>query len=104
MPNEHELLESKPFELSQKPERPPNPRSVMEEAGAFKDAFKTRCRGCTSMLAVPLPMVHCPACHYVWRAKKLTSPSRCARCNFNLWQWRQMNRVADQGNEGALRA
>ena len=83
--------------------KPPAPVEVMElQAGSFKDAYKTRCQGCPSMLMVALPMVHCPACHNIWRARKLTSPSRCSRCNFSLWQWRKLNRIADNSNAAAL--
>jgi Zn finger protein HypA/HybF involved in hydrogenase expression len=68
----------------------------------FKNAYKTKCNGCNSMLMIPLPHVHCVNCHHTWRAKRLTSPTRCPRCDFNLWQWRTKNGVQDYSNEGAL--
>ena len=70
----------------------------------FKNAYRTKCNGCTSMLMLPLPHVHCISCHHVWRAKRLTSPTRCPRCDYNLWKWRSANGVADYSNEGALNA
>lgn len=86
--------------------KPPTAAEMIETQpdASFKDAYKTRCPGCPSTLMVALPMVHCPACHYIWRAKKLTGPSRCARCEFSLWKWRLANRIKDFGAENALRA
>jgi hypothetical protein len=68
----------------------------------FKNAYRTKCQGCTSMLMLPLPHIHCPSCHYVWRAKKLSSPSRCPRCDFGLWKWRQQHGIPDNSNSAAL--
>jgi hypothetical protein len=53
-----------------------------------KKAFTTPCSCQRSMLVLQMPMVHCPACHATYRARQLTPPTRCARCDFNLWKWR----------------
>jgi hypothetical protein len=53
-----------------------------------KKAFSTPCTCGKSMLALQMPLVHCPCCHATYRAKTLTAPTRCARCQFNLWKWR----------------
>lgn len=53
-----------------------------------KKAYSTPCSCGRSMLALPMPHVHCPCCHATYRAKSLTAPTRCARCQFNLWKWR----------------
>lgn len=71
---------------------------------AFKNAYRTRCNGCPSMLMLALPNVHCPSCHHIWRSKKLTSPSRCPKCDFSLWKWRAQNAIDDHSNAGALLA
>jgi len=42
---------------------------------------------------VQLPYVHCPSCHESYRAKRLQHPVRCARCDFNLFQWRKRNAI-----------
>jgi len=68
----------------------------------FKNAYRTKCAGCSSMLMMPLPHVHCVSCHHVYRAKRLSSPTRCPRCDFNLWKWRQANGIQDYSNEGIL--
>ena len=86
--------------------KPPTPAEVIEQQPEtqFKDAYKTKCPGCVSTLMVALPMVHCPSCHNIWRARKLSSPSRCPQCQFQLWLWRSRNRIKDYGAENALRA
>jgi hypothetical protein len=68
----------------------------------FKNAYRTKCPGCPSMMMVALPFVHCPSCHKVYRARKLSSPTRCPRCEFNLWKWRTANGIADFSGEGVL--
>jgi hypothetical protein len=70
--------------------------------GVTKNPYKTRCPGCTSMIHLALPMVHCPCCHNVYRARKLTAPTRCARCDFNLFRWRNQIGVRDDSVLGAL--
>jgi hypothetical protein len=54
------------------------------------------------MIHLALPMVHCPCCHNVYRARKLTAPTRCARCDFNLFRWRNQIGVRDDSVLGAL--
>jgi uncharacterized C2H2 Zn-finger protein len=44
----------------------------------------------------------CPRCHHVYRAKKLSSRTRCPRCDINLWKWRTQNGIQDYSNEGIL--
>ncbi len=53
-----------------------------------KRAYITPCACGNSMLALALPQAHCPACHHTWRAKGLSAPNRCPRCQFNMYQWR----------------
>lgn len=72
--------------------------------GPFKNAYRTKCMGCPSMLMLALPHVHCPACHHIYRAKRLTAPTRCPRCQFNLWSWRTKHGIGDYSNDAALSA
>jgi hypothetical protein len=53
-----------------------------------KKAYTTPCSCGRSMLALQMPLVHCPSCHATYRSRSLTAPTRCARCDFNLWKWR----------------
>lgn len=76
--------------------------AVRPGTGVTKNPSKTRCPGCTAMIQLPLPMVHCPSCHYVYRSRKLTAPTRCARCDFNLYKWRNMIGVSDDSVLAAL--
>ena len=76
--------------------------SLTPTPGINKNAYKTRCPGCTSLIHLPLPMVHCPSCHHVYRAKQLTAPSRCPRCDFSLFKWRRRIGVLDESALAAL--
>lgn len=58
-----------------------------------KDPWATPCLCGKSMCMVQLPFVHCPSCHESYRAKRLQHPVRCARCDFNLMQWRKRNGI-----------
>lgn len=58
-----------------------------------RDPFKTPCVCGKSFVVVAMPYVHCPNCHDTYRAHKLTPPSRCAHCDFNLMQWRRRNNM-----------
>jgi hypothetical protein len=71
-------------------------------AGIRKNAYKTPCPGCTSMIHLVLPMVHCPSCHHVYRARQLTAPTRCPRCEFNLYKWRNRIGVTQETALSAL--
>jgi rRNA maturation endonuclease Nob1 len=67
-----------------------------------RNPYKTQCPGCNSFVHLPLPLVHCPSCHHVYRAKRLTSPTRCPRCDFNLFRWRATIGVIDTSALAAL--
>lgn len=58
-----------------------------------RDPFKTPCVCQKSFVIVAMPYVHCPNCHDTYRAHKLTPPSRCAHCDFNLLAWRRRNNL-----------
>jgi endogenous inhibitor of DNA gyrase (YacG/DUF329 family) len=47
------------------------------------------------MYLMQMPYVHCPSCHATYRAKRLTYPVRCGRCQFNLFAWRLRNCIAE---------
>jgi endogenous inhibitor of DNA gyrase (YacG/DUF329 family) len=47
------------------------------------------------MYVMQMPYVHCPSCHQTYRAKRLTYPCRCARCQFNLLGWRIRNNIPE---------
>ena len=70
----------------------------------FKDAYTTRCNGCSSMLMLQHPFVHCPNCHHVWRARRMSQPVRCVACDFNLFNWRKLNQIPDRTNAATLLA
>lgn len=67
-----------------------------------KNPYTTQCPGCPSKIHLRLPMVHCPSCHHVYRAKRLTAPNRCPRCEFNLYKWRARIGVVDVSALAAL--
>lgn len=50
-------------------------------------ARRTRCKGCNSTVALAPPFNHCPSCHHFWQSRRLESPIRCTRCQFNIWQF-----------------
>jgi hypothetical protein len=50
---------------------------------------------CTSMILLAMPWSHCPNCHHVARLKKMTPPTRCFKCGFNLVKWRLTNGIND---------
>lgn len=58
--------------------------------------YKQACTCGKSMVLVTLPFVHCPSCHHTWRAKQLTAPTRCPRCQFNLYRWRTLMGASKQ--------
>lgn len=58
------------------------------------DPWLTPCPCGKSMCMIQLPHVHCASCHETYRAKKLQHPVRCARCDFNLFQWRKRNGIS----------
>jgi len=58
-----------------------------------RDPWETPCTCGQSMCMARMPFVHCPSCHTTYRAKRLTAPVRCARCEFNLFQWRNRNGI-----------
>ena len=45
----------------------------------------------------PLPKVHCPHCHYTYRHTKLSPPSKCRHCGFNLFRFRRDKLASMQG-------
>lgn len=40
-----------------------------------------------------MPFFHCPNCHDTYRLHKLTPPSRCAHCDFNVLAWMRRNNL-----------
>lgn len=58
-----------------------------------KKAFTTACTCGKSMLALQMPHFHCPCCHTTYRSRSLSAPTRCARCQFNVWKWRARNGI-----------
>jgi hypothetical protein len=91
MSDDFSLTERKPPTLQHSP-----------RVQGFKDAYKTACAKCPSMLAIPLPFTHCPSCCNRWRARGLKAPNRCPACNFNLGRWRLENNVPERSNATAL--
>lgn len=82
------------------PVSPRIPQQIKNPDGTFaefnpltKDPWATPCPCGKSMCMVQLPYVHCPSCHESYRAKRLQHPVRCARCDFNLFQWRKRNAI-----------
>lgn len=61
----------------------------------IKDPKVTLCHCKKAMVLMQMPYVHCPSCHSTYRVKRLTYPVRCARCQFNLFGWRNRNNIAE---------
>jgi len=66
-----------------------------ENATVVKDPRTTLCTCKKAPFLMQMPYVHCPGCHATYRAKKLTYPARCGRCQFNLWKWRLRNNIPE---------
>lgn len=71
------------------------PGSPLSQADGLvgKNPYATPCTCGKSMVLIPLPWVHCPACHYTYKARKLSAPSRCPQCDFSFHQWRIRNNI-----------
>lgn len=78
---------------------PPPPNNLRPDGTAAEfnpltpDPWATPCLCGKSMSMARLPFVHCPSCHETYRAKRLSHPVRCAKCDFNLFQWRRRNAI-----------
>jgi ribosomal protein S27AE len=47
---------------------------------------------CGKSVVLPAhPLIHCPRCHCTYIARGLNRPGICARCNYNLFAFRQRN-------------
>lgn len=88
--------------LTPTPGKKPPREMPARDIAQFRNAFATRCAKCPSMLAIPLPYVHCPNCCDRWKARGMKNPVRCRSCGFNLRDWRMKNGVPDLSNEMAL--
>lgn len=66
-----------------------------ENLPVVKDPRTTLCTCKTAPYLMQLPYTHCPQCHSTYRGKKLTYPTRCARCQFNLFRWRLRNMIPE---------
>lgn len=66
-----------------------------ETSAVIKDPHTTLCTCKRAMYVMQMPFVHCPSCHQTYRAKRLTYPCRCARCQFNLLGWRIRNNIPE---------
>lgn len=58
-----------------------------------KNPYGTACACGKSMCMVQMPYFHCPCCHDTYRLHKLSHPSRCAHCGFNVLQWMRRNAI-----------
>ena len=76
-----------PAPPSHTPETPQHARLVT------KDPFATPCTCGKSYVVLTMPWFHCPNCHDSYRLHKLSPPSRCAHCNFNVLMWMRRNNL-----------
>jgi hypothetical protein len=90
------------MEFTQETEKKPPQLARTPDVAKFRDAYRTPCAGCPSMLAIPLPYAHCVSCHNRWRTRGLKAPNKCPACHFNLALWRARNNVPARDNSTAL--
>jgi len=66
-----------------------------ENSQVVKDPRVTLCTCKKAPYLMQMPFVHCPSCHATYRAKQLTYPVRCGRCQFSLFKWRMRHTIPE---------
>lgn len=59
------------------------------------DPTRARCSCRKSVVLPGMPVIHCPKCHDSYTARRLTYPVFCAKCGFNLKNWRLRNGIPE---------
>ena len=71
------------------------PGQMMTSLPVPIDPSRHRCHCNKSVILPRHPKIHCPKCHATYTARTLDYPVHCARCNYNLYRWRQRNAIEE---------